>query len=195
VETMRHDARINWRTLLRSLKKTVTLSPLRNKIAASLLIVGGIFLVCMGYLECVEANLYGIPNSLVRVIIEGLVSRGNEDATFVKIVRIALEIYTKTWLLTVAAGALSMVAGILVVTGRVSRGKQLAHESEIGLVPLIYALLFQYLEPELEELLSIVPGAGQVDLRIITLSYFIAWAVFLSFEAANWIAREPSQTA
>jgi len=192
---MKHDARIDWRTLLRSLKKTVTLSPLRNKIAASLLIVGGIFLVCMGYLECVEANLYGIPNSLVRVIIERLLSRGNEDATFVKIMRIALEIYTKTWLLTLAAGVVSMVAGILVVTARVSQGKKLAHYSEMGLPPLIYALALQYLEPELEELLSLVPGAGQVDLRIITPPYFIAWAVFLSFEVANWIAKEPSQTA
>jgi len=192
---MKYDVRIDWRTLLRSLKKTVTLSPLRNKIAASLLIVGGIFLLYVGYLELVEANFYGIPYSLVRVIIERLLSRGSDQATFVKITQIALEIYTKTWLLTVVAGALSTIAGVLVVTARVSRGKELAHESEIGLVPLIYALLLQYLEPELEELLSLASGVGRVDLHIITLPYFITWGIFLSFHIATWIAKEPSQTA
>lgn len=147
-------------------------------------------LVCVGYLECGGANLYGIPYSYVRVLVDRLFA--GAPATLARIGRIALEMYMKTWLLTIAAGCLSIVAGILVITGRVSRGKEVAHYSEIGQIPLIYALFFTYFEKEWEELLSMVLGAGQIDLQIITLPYFIIWTVFVSFEVAVWIATPPT---
>jgi len=180
------------RTSLRALRNRVASAPLRNRVAASLLIVGGIFLVYVGYLEHGEASLYGIPYSFVRDMVDRLL-RPSEQGTLVYL-RIWLEIYMRTWGLTIAAGCFSIVAGILVITGRVSRGKEVAHYSEIGLTPLIYALFFQYFEKELEELLSTLPGAGQIDLpnNVITLPYFITWTVFVSFEVAVWIASPPT---
>jgi len=165
------------------------LIPLRNKVAGSILIIGGFFIVYIGYLESIESSLYGIPYNFVRELINNIAYHVDE-ATLANIIIIFFEIYLKSWILTIAGGLCSIGAGILILMGKVSRGKELGHYSEFGLGSLIPPLIFQLFETEYEEILSLIPGVGPVDLEIITLLYFITWGVFLSFYFATWLAVE-----
>ncbi len=166
--------------------------PLRNKVAGSVLIAGGLFIVYVGYLESIESSLYGIPYPFIRDLINNITSQVHEPMV-AGIIRILFEIYLKSWILTIAGGLCSVGAGILILMGKVSRGKELGHYSEFGLAALIYPLIFHFFEAEYEEILSLIPGVGPVDLEIITLPYFITWGVFLSFYFATWLAVEPTQ--
>jgi hypothetical protein len=168
------------------------LIPLRNKVAGSILIIGGLFIVYVGYLESIESSLYGIPYPFVRELINNIASHISEDS-LASIIRILFEVYLKSWLLTIAGGLCSLGAGILILMGKVSRGKELGHYAEFGLGSLIPPLIFQFFETEYEEILSLIPGVGPVDLEIINLLYFITWGVFLSFYFATWLAVEPAQ--
>ena len=163
--------------------------PLRNKIAGSILIIGGLYIVYVGYMESIESSLYGIPYNLVRELINNIASHITEG-TLANIIRILFEIYLKSWILTIAGGLCSIGAGILILMGKVSRGKELGHYAEFGLGSLIPPLIFQFFETEYEEILSLIPGVGPVDLEIVTLLYFITWGVFLSFYFATWLAVE-----
>ena len=166
--------------------------PLRNKVAGSILIMGGLFIVYVGYLESIESSLYGIPYNFVRELINNIGSHVSEGM-LVSIIRIFFEIYLKSWLLTIAGGLCSVGSGILILMGKVSRGKELGHYAELGLASLIPPLIFQYFEREYEEILSLIPGLGPVDLEIITFSYLVVWVVFISFYIATWLAVEPAQ--
>ena len=145
----------------------------------------------VGYLESVESSLYGIPYSFVRELINYFATQVSEG-TLAGIMKIFFEIYLKSWILTIAGGLCSIGAGILILMGKVSRGKELGHYAEFGLGSLIPPLVFQFFETEYEEILSMISGLGPIDLEIITLTYLITWVVFLSFYFATWLAVEPA---
>lgn len=165
----------------------------RNKIAGAILIIGGIFILYMGYLESIDASSYGIPYRYVEEVINHLAAQMAEG-TLSTIIKVLFQIYTKMWLLTIVGGLCSIIGGVLIIYNKVDRGKEIAHLSELGLASLIYALIFQYFKEEYETILNAVPGLGPVDLEIITPIYFLAWGVYVAFYLATWIAKETPTT-
>jgi len=163
----------------------------RNRIAGSILIVAGLFIVCMGYLEYVGASYYGISYSLIRTLVDNLAAHISIGA-FSVMVKVMFEIYTKMWLFTIVGGLCSIVGGVLIVFDKVSRGKEIAHFAEIGLASLIYALFFQCFKEEIEELLNAILGLSPVHLDIINFAYFIAWAAYISSYIGTRIAKKPT---
>lgn len=165
----------------------------RNKVAGIILILGGIFILYLGYLESIDASYYGIPYRYIEEIINHVATETSEGVLS-SIILILFQIYTKFWLLTIGGGLCSIVGGLMIIYNRVDRGKEIAHFSELGLASLIYALIFQYFEVEYETILNAVPGLGPVDLEIITPEYFLAWIVYIAFYVATWMAKEPVET-
>ncbi len=161
----------------------------RNRVAGVILIVGGLFILYMGYLESIDASYYGIPYRYIGEVIDHIVAHMPEGM-FAVFIKVMFQIYTKLWLLTMGGGLSSIIGGVLIIYNKVDRGKEIAHLSELGLASLMYALVFQYFETEYEAILNAVPGLGPVDLEIITPEYFLAWIVYVAFYVATWIAKE-----